>query len=62
MRKKGLSCLRWEFQDTTIMDDHYLNPIKAPESLLSKFPPTCIVVGNFDFCLDDCVTLAKKLQ
>eukprot|EP00743_Colponemidia_sp_Colp-15_P006203 GILK01006672.1.p1 GENE.GILK01006672.1~~GILK01006672.1.p1 ORF type:complete len:819 (-),score=180.26 GILK01006672.1:33-2489(-) len=42
--------------------DPYLSPAIAPDDILSKFPPTSIMVGSKDPLHDDCVRFTHRLQ
>jgi acetyl esterase/lipase len=46
----------------TADNDPMVSPILASDALLSKFPPTSIMVGGFDPFLDDSVDLAHRLH
>ncbi|XP_044748109.1 hormone-sensitive lipase isoform X2 [Coccinella septempunctata] len=46
----------------TVNADPFLSPILASDELLKQLPPVKILTVELDPCLDDCVTLAKKLK
>ncbi|CAL4063557.1 unnamed protein product, partial [Meganyctiphanes norvegica] len=58
----GEQSLKDEFSTVVIEDDHYLSALKCPKHILSKFPSTAIMTVEYDFCLDDNVTMGKKLK
>ncbi|XP_076043226.1 hormone-sensitive lipase [Oratosquilla oratoria] len=60
-RESGCSLLD-EFSGVELISDHYISPLTASHELLAKFPPTSIMSVEYDFCLDDCVTMAKLLR
>ena len=39
-----------------------MSPQWAPDNLLRRFPPTHILVGEFDPLLDDSVSFARRLK
>lgn len=41
--------------------DIYLSPIFASDELLSKFPPTRMILGEHDPLYDDCVRFCARL-
>uniref|UniRef100_A0A6A7FVG4 AGAP002567-PA-like protein n=1 Tax=Hirondellea gigas TaxID=1518452 RepID=A0A6A7FVG4_9CRUS len=51
-----------EFTGVQILDDPFINSLDAPHSLLQQFPPTSIMTLEYDFCLDDCVCMARLLR
>ncbi|CAL4169361.1 unnamed protein product, partial [Meganyctiphanes norvegica] len=62
LRREGEMSLLDEFSNVVINDDHYLSPLKCPTDILKKFPRTAIMTVEYDFCLDDNVTMAKILK
>ncbi|KAK4295031.1 hypothetical protein Pmani_032366 [Petrolisthes manimaculis] len=61
-RRNSRCSLMQEFSGVEIIRDHYLSPLSAPHSILAKFPPSAILTVEYDFCLDDDVTMAKLLR
>ncbi|XP_042209461.1 hormone-sensitive lipase-like isoform X2 [Homarus americanus] len=61
-RKNSRCSLMEEFSGVEIISDHYLSPLTAPKEILAKFPPCAILTVEYDFCLDDDVTMAKTLK
>ena len=43
-------------------NDHYLSPLRAPESLLARFPKVYLMCGERDPLVDDSVLLAGRLR
>lgn len=58
----GEQNLKDEFSAVVITDDHYMSALKCPKHILTKFPRTAIMTVEYDFCLDDNVTMGKKLK
>ncbi|XP_027226180.2 hormone-sensitive lipase isoform X2 [Penaeus vannamei] len=61
-RRSSRCSLTEEFSGVEIIHDHYLSPLTAPKEILAKFPPCAILTVEYDFCLDDDVTMAKTLK
>ncbi|XP_069189449.1 hormone-sensitive lipase-like isoform X1 [Procambarus clarkii] len=61
-RRNSRCSLMEEFSGVEIINDHYLNPLSAPKDILAKFPASAILTVEYDFCLDDDVTMAKTLK
>ncbi|XP_071539839.1 hormone-sensitive lipase [Panulirus ornatus] len=61
-RKSSRCSLMEEFSGVEIINDHYLSPLTAPKEILAKFPASSILTVEYDFCLDDDVTMAKTLK
>nr|XP_053636996.1 uncharacterized protein LOC128692050 [Cherax quadricarinatus] len=61
-RKNSRCSLMEEFSGVEIISDHYLSPLTAPKEILAKFPASAILTVEYDFCLDDDVTMAKTLK
>ncbi|XP_050701085.1 hormone-sensitive lipase-like isoform X2 [Eriocheir sinensis] len=61
-RRNSRCSLSEEFRGVELLNDHYLSPLTAPKETLAKFPPCVILTVDYDFCLDDDVTMAKLLK
>uniref|UniRef100_A0A0P4W0N5 Hormone-sensitive lipase n=2 Tax=Scylla olivacea TaxID=85551 RepID=A0A0P4W0N5_SCYOL len=61
-RRNSRCSLMEEFTGVELLSDHYLSPLTAPKEILAKFPPCVILTVEYDFCLDDDVTMAKTLK
>ncbi|XP_068205914.1 hormone-sensitive lipase isoform X1 [Palaemon carinicauda] len=62
MRRGSRCSLSEEFRGVKLINDHYLSPLNAPKEVLAKFPPCALLTVEYDFCLDDDVTMAKILR
>ena len=48
--------------DANLLLDHYLSPLYAPTSLLSKFPLTLIALAQYDPLLDEGLLFAGNIM
>ncbi|XP_064094388.1 uncharacterized protein LOC135206827 [Macrobrachium nipponense] len=62
MRRGSRCSLSEEFTGVKLINDHYLSPLNAPKEVLAKFPPCALLTVEYDFCLDDDITMAKILR
>ncbi|MBC7901309.1 MAG: alpha/beta hydrolase [Saprospiraceae bacterium] len=58
--------MEWMFgmyaSETELKNDYYIAPIKAPDEILAKLPPTLIQVGESDILHDEDEAFGRKLD